>query len=216
MHLWGLGSRSTVDDFHNEAIRLIIPLLDPSRSAAATDVLLATAVLLRMSEQFSEPAEDAQCHMNGAFSLFTSSMSKWSPNRVDTQGVSFWVFVRQSLRVCFLFEQECRFDLSMIDDSDMLSSARDDVWTNRMSYLLAKLCHVCWSTPKPEQDRQKQFTALEAEVESWRNGLPSSFEPWYSRHGRSNSFPTIRYFTRWHGNSPLSERKKFPITNILG
>ncbi|CAH0033266.1 unnamed protein product [Clonostachys rhizophaga] len=198
MYLWDLKSRASADDYHNQAIQLLIPLLGPKIPTAATDVLLAITVVLRMSEQFSEPGEDAQCHMNGAFSLFTSSRSKWGPDRVDIQGTSFWVFVRQSLRISFLSEQECRFDLNLVDDSNMLAPARDDIWTNRMTYILAKACRICWSPTMKPEELDRNLDTLETEVNEWRGALPQTFEPWYFNHAPSEPFPTMRYFSRWH------------------
>ncbi|KAJ9614439.1 hypothetical protein H2200_002575 [Cladophialophora chaetospira] len=195
LHLRGRNSRTRADYYHGKAIGLLIPLLD---SKAPMEILLATTVLLRMSEQFSEPEEDAQCHMNGAFSLFASSESQWPPDRVDVQGVAFWIFVRQSLRICFLFEQECRFDLSIVDSSKMLSPARDEVWTNRMTYLLAKVCSVCWTSLPSNASLEQQLDALETEINSWRQALPETFKPWYYHHSQSEPFPTIRYLSRWH------------------
>ncbi|KAL2871154.1 uncharacterized protein BJX67DRAFT_377756 [Aspergillus lucknowensis] len=200
LYLWGRTDRVKPDYYHNQAISLLIPLLDAkSQPQASTEDLLATIVILRMSEQFSEPAEDAQCHLNGAFSLLTSSRSKWRPDRVDVKGIAFWTFVRQTLRMCFLFEQECRFDLGIVDCSNMLSPARDEVWTNRMTYLLAKACNLCWGPDCTSVLRGRYLDVLEEDINSWREALPDTFKPWYYHQAHTEPFPTIRYLSRWHG-----------------
>ncbi|KAL2848602.1 hypothetical protein BJX68DRAFT_267468 [Aspergillus pseudodeflectus] len=198
-YLWGRADRAKADYYHNEAIGLLIPLLDAkTQPQASTEDLLATIVILRMSEQFSEPGEDAQCHLYGAFSLLTSSRAKWPPDRVDLKGTAFWTFVRQSLRICFLFEQGCPFDLGIVDCSNLFAPAKDEVWTNRMTYLLARTCNLCWSSGYDADSRVAQLEALEVDINSWREALPDAFKAWYYRQTRSETFPTIRYLSRWH------------------
>ncbi|KAL4896718.1 hypothetical protein BDV59DRAFT_199069 [Aspergillus ambiguus] len=199
LYLWGRSDRDPADYYHNQAISLLIPLLDPKTRSVSTENLLATIVILRMSEQFSEPDEDAQCHLHGAFSLLTSSKAKWPPDRVDVTGIAFWTFVRQTLRICFLFEQECRFDLGIIDSSNLLSPARDEVWTNRMTYLLAKVCNACWSPLPAAEGCTQCLDDLEADINAWRESLPEAFKPWFYHQSRSEPFPTIRYLSKWHG-----------------
>ncbi|KAL4876039.1 hypothetical protein BJY04DRAFT_223525 [Aspergillus karnatakaensis] len=203
LFLWGRTTRVQADYYHNQAITLLIPLLDPKSQSQtqlqvpnSTADLLATIVILRMSEQFSEPAEDAQCHLFGAFSLLTSTRAKWSPGRIDLRGIAFWTFVRQTLRICFLFEQECRFDLDIIDCNNMLSPATDEVWTNRMTYFLAKACNICWD-PETES-RDSDLEALEDDIKAWHDALPQSFRPWYYHQEQARPFPTVRYLSRWH------------------
>lgn len=198
--------------YYNEAISLMIPLLDPKSQAVSTDILTSTTVLLRMSEQFSEPDEDAQCHMNGAFSVFKNAAPTWSPNRVDVQGVSFWIFVRQTLRICFLFEQDCRFDLGIVDSSNILDPAGDEVWANRMTFHLANVCNACWSS-HPEDSRSEQhLKKLENDITAWRQALPETFRPWFYQQKSDEPFPTIRYLSRWHGTYDTIQ---FESTNIL-
>jgi hypothetical protein len=100
--------------------------------------------------------------------------------------------------MCFLFEQQCRFDLSIVDDSNMFTAARDDVWTNRITFFLAKVCGVCWGQEVDRLQLGEQLDRVETDVNSWRASIPDSFEPWYNHHSAGEPFPTIRYFSRWH------------------
>lgn len=199
MYLWGLETSERADKFLDDAISQLIPLLSPGAPSTATDAVLATTVLLRMLEQFTEPTEDTKCHMNGASSLFSACELKWTPDRLDIQGVSFWTFVRENLRICFLFEQDCCFDLSIVDKRDALSAAKDPVWTNRITYLLAEICHVCWSQTTSQEPLHHYLDRLEEDINAWRRSLPPSFQPWYYHQSSSEPFPTVMYFSRWHG-----------------
>ena len=88
--LTGQLDRDVYERFHDHAIATLIPLLSPNSDPRADEVLLATAVVLRMSEQFSELSEDGLHHLHGANSLFAMAKDQWSPASVDLRGVAFW------------------------------------------------------------------------------------------------------------------------------
>lgn len=201
LYLQGHGDHASADHYHNRAIGILIPLLDPGSIISAADKdLLAAIAILRMSEQFLEPDEDAQTHIYGAFSLLTSSTIKWLPERVDLLGIAFWVFVRQTLRICFLHEQPCPFNLDIISSDNMSSPASDEVWTNRMTLLLAKVCNACWFLSLEDTNfQQQELDTLEADIDCWHRSLPETFKPWYYRLVPSAAFPRVNYLTTWHG-----------------
>lgn len=214
-----MGDVNAAEYFQSESVSRLIPLLDRACQTGSKSILLPTTVLLRCLEQFSEPGNDIQCHMSGAFSLFTKSRTTWSPSQIDTEGTSFWIAVRQNLRICFLFEQKCCFDLGIIDASGMYDNARDDVWTNRMTYLLAKVCSICWSSDSSRNSIESNLLTLDEELDIWREHLPASFKPWYHKRCPSDAFDEVRYIGRWHSEislgSPL-ERADEPRQQLHG
>lgn len=203
--LRGHGDDASARHYLNKAINHLIPLLNPgSMSVATQGDLLAAIAILRMSEQFLEPHEDAQTHIHGAFSLLTSSTIKWLPDRVDMSGAAFWVFVRQSLRICFLSEQPCQFDLDIIGSDNLFAPAADEVWTNRMTFLLARTCNACWSMSlHGPQFRKDELDSLEADINCWFRSLPETFKPWFYQDIPSQPFPKIHCLTSWHGKTPV-------------
>lgn len=213
--LQGRGDHTSADHYHNKAIGFLIPLLNPGSITSAADKdLLAAIAILRMSEQFLEPSEDAQTHIYGAFSLLTSSTIKWLPDRVDLPGIAFWVFVRQTLRICFLHEQPCPFNLDIVSTDNMFSPASDAVWTNRMTLLLAKVCNTCWFLSLDHTQFQRQeLDVLEADIDRWNRSLPETFKPWYYRLVPSAAFPRINYLTTWHGKCILFLINDFASTS---
>ena len=96
-----------------------------------------------MSEQFFELGDDAQHHLNGAFSLFDNPNHKWSPVLTDLRGAAFWIYLRESIPICFLYEQGRRFDIGLIGE-EVFGFGLDEAWANRMTYLLARVCILCW------------------------------------------------------------------------
>ncbi len=199
------------ESYQSQAIRHLIPSLDPSKSSTA-EILLPTTVILRMAEQFLELADDPQCHMQGAYSVFSAANSSYSPSRIDVQGVSFWIGVRECLRICFLYERECQFDIEIVDTSDLLGQASDEVWTNRMTYHLARLCNICWGAAnKPRFEHELETIA--ADIDRWRQHLPDGFKPWYYQDNVSDIFPIIKYYSTWHGECKFL--KKQTCTNLI-
>ena len=194
MSLMEKVDKASEETYQSQAIGLLIPLLDSREQPWTDEVLLATAVILRMSEQFSEVAEDAQHHLNGAFSLFGTSGQKWSPFNTGLRGIAFWIYLRESIRVCFLFEQACRFDMSLIEDY-AFEQAPDEVWSNRMTYLLARTCNACWGSAVV--DGEGEMARLNSAIDAWKRGLPSTFLPWSTCAG-DGPFPTIRVLSTWH------------------
>ena len=184
----------------DKAIGMLIPALSSHASPYNDESLLATTVILRMSEQFSEIGDDGQHHLKGAFSLFSHADHKWSPSQLDVKGVAFWIYLRESIRICFLHEQNCNFDMSLVEDKPIEPTAAEEVWTNRMTYLLAKLCNACWSNVVDESE----MTKIDRSVEEWRESLPETFEPWCYRKNQDEAFPIIKFVSTWHGMYRLS------------
>lgn len=212
-HVMTLQGQLTPEDkaeYHNKAFGLLIPLLTsrpvPSQDAA----LLATSVILRMSEQFAELAEDAQHHLNGAFSLFGNAHTKWSPFHLDLGGTAFWIYLRESLRLCFLNEQTCQFNLDLIEcDLDNLNNL-DEAWANRMTYLLARTCNICWGKSGSRSILQARIDQLQDLVENWQDSLPETYRPWYDDQKPTDVFSTIHYLSTWHGNGWVTLHFEMP------
>ncbi|EXA46426.1 hypothetical protein FOVG_07141 [Fusarium oxysporum f. sp. pisi HDV247] len=200
--LHGMLDECVYGQYTNEAISMLIPLLSSDCVRAGSGALLSTAVILRMSEQFSELAEDAKYHLCGACSLFTAVQEKWSPSYTCLRGAAFWTYVRESIRVCFLKEEGCQFDLNKVDgDLPKSSSGYDEeVWANHMSYLLARLCNACWGKSDAAESTVSALGKIRGDIDKWRAGLPHSYQPWYSHHEQHQTFRVIKFLSPWHGN----------------
>lgn len=193
-------SVSVKERYHNHAINLLIASLSSDPNPEDRDVLLATVVILRMSEQFSEIYEDACCHLAGAASLFSlkARISRWSSHQTDLAGTAFWIYIRESLRLSFLNEEACQFDLRLIQEEKYFDSAPEEVWTNRMTFILAKVCNACFGE-LDSTDQRKQFQELDTQLNSWVNCVPKSFRPWWFKKDGFGPFPGIAFLSTWHG-----------------
>lgn len=197
LHLNEGLDKSIHQDFQNRAIAILIPLLSHCVKGA-DEALLATTVILRMNEQFSELAEDAQYHLRGACSLFTTVQEKWSPAMADARGVAFWIYIRESIRASFLNEIGCQFNLDHVD-ADFLTAPDDEgAWVNQVTYLLAKLCDACWGGFDPDT-KENIRGQVSLALDKWRDNVPDSFQPWYFNRTDYQAFPGIKYLSPWHG-----------------
>lgn len=206
MSLMGKLEKSVEELYQNKAIGLLIPMLSSQSEPWKDEILLATTVILRMSEQFSEVGDDARHHLNGAFSLFGTSDHRWSPFQTDVRGVAFWIYLRESIRVCFLHEQGCQFNMGLIED-EMLIHAPDEVWANRMTYLLAQTCNACWGNT--QTNRRDELARVQLLIEEWKGSLPETFKEWGYFQG-SEPFPKINHLSTWHGKTTC------PLLTLIG
>jgi hypothetical protein len=190
----GKARESVEEVYQKKAIGVSIPLLSSRSEPWRDEILLATTIILRMSEQFSELGNDIQHHLNVAFSLYGTSHHRWSPFQTDVRGVAFWVYLRESIHICFLYEQGCPFDMGLIED-EAPNEGPDEVWTNRMTYFLARVCNACGGNFPG--DTAVQMATLRELVDRRKSNLPETFEPWAS-YQENKSSTTILVVSTWH------------------
>lgn len=203
MCLLGTVDRDVEQHYNDRLLSLLIPLLSSDEATSSNEALLGTTVILRMSEQFFEINNDAQRHLNGAVSLFMDG-TDWSPVELNLATSCFWTYLRESIRIAFLRETPCPFDLShlsLCNDDMTLPAQSEEVWTNRMTFLLIRVANACWGG-------MHAFSAAETKhlrdlLDNWRMSLPDSFSPWCIREDECEPFPLVRHFASWHGRYPL-------------
>ena len=213
MYLLGLIDQSAEERHVGKVLEILIPLLSSIKATSTNEVVLATTVILRMAEQFSELAQDAQSHLNGAASLFMDG-TDWPLTEHNLAVAAFWTHLRESIRICFLRQQPPQIDLDQlkIREDYSIVDVPEEEWTNRSTYLLLKVCKVCWgSTTK---DSQLEADRLRISLDLWKQHLPPSFWPWSVREISDQAFPVMRYFESWHGESCHLRRRR-NLTSIF-
>lgn len=218
MSLTNQMDKSVEEHYMGKVLEILIPLLSSEQATCSNHALMATCVILRMSEQFLEISNDSQHHLNGAASLFMDG-AIWTGIETDLAVAAFWTHLRESIRICFLNEQPCSLDLSNVDlwfeEGNTPASARlsDELWTNRATYLLLRVCNLCWqraqAVESPRIPKRVEANELRALLRRWRDSLPPSFTPWCARKSDQEPFPVVHYFESWHGKQGL-ERSRHP------
>ncbi|OQV09484.1 hypothetical protein CLAIMM_13602 [Cladophialophora immunda] len=187
------------EQYHSKVIHILIDSLSLSPNPAYDSNLLATVVILRMSEQFCEIDKDVRHHLAGASSLFTlrGTMHRWSVHDTDLAGTSFWIYLRESLRLCFLNEEICQFDLDLIEKESAFLATSEEAWTNRITYILALVCNFAFGKQTTAQT-VPDAAELRKSIDLWASKVPASFRPWSFREGKTAPFPTIHFLSTWH------------------
>lgn len=135
MFLTGKIGRDAEEFYTEKVLDLLIPLLSSEKATSSNQALLATTVILRMSEQFLEPGNDCQRHLKGAASLFMDG-TDWSGIEVNLATACFWTHLRESIRKPYWTGDDSQDSygsslLKVVTDHGLLNgvSALDDLTT---------------------------------------------------------------------------------------
>jgi hypothetical protein len=79
----------------------------------------------------------------------------------------------------------------------------DDMWANAISYVLAKTINFCFenSESQPTEGRVSTWKLLAADVASWEEYRPATFDPFSEAPKAGNVFPSIWLVRPWHGTA---------------
>jgi hypothetical protein len=168
--------------------------------------------------RYAASGADLQHHLLGSCSLIgVESICEESD---ELRKAAFWVLLRQDilwvsssaspyhwaalmLTTEFVSQAEKHRRPTIIDVTscfvtslDLDSPASDEIWANRMYYLLAKVINFVFrgQCATSDEQRQQEGRELEAAVERWKGNLPPGFQPfWYAEadEGELNPFPSI-------------------------
>ena len=151
-----------------------------------------------MYEIMKGMGEDNQYHLWGASSLV--SIQKINVNTRNLRHTAFWAFLRQDVTIALATNQPTKLDLESCGVELEFTEVDDDIWTNRMTFLLAKTVTFCFG---PAEKAMERWSTLKGEVDLWKERAPASFKPFYTQpkglHGEP--FPAIWLLFPWHSIS---------------
>lgn len=176
-------------------VTLLIPLLDDLPAAVQDDAILATIVILRMSEQHDEYDADRQFHLvPGAFSHY-GPIRRSSTMQGGLQEATFYSYVKSDIRVAILGRRGTKLAV----DSWPLDNAEpqnDADWANRVTWLLVQAINLCYGGQDIPGLLPRYL--LERYVDEWKQDLPDTFDPYYFHEQDTEPFPVIRLLAPWH------------------
>jgi hypothetical protein len=177
----------------------MIPMLR-DEAGVLDDSLLAATVLLRMYEIMKGMGEDHQYHLWGASSLV--SIQKINVNTRNLRHTAFWAFLRQDVTIALATNQPTKLDLEGCGVELEFTEVDDDIWTNRMTFLLAKTVNFCFG---PVEKTMERWSLLKGEIDLWKERAPASFKPFYAQPQGllGEPFPAIWLLFPWHSTSLL-------------
>ncbi|KAF2201752.1 hypothetical protein GQ43DRAFT_22486 [Delitschia confertaspora ATCC 74209] len=189
---------------------LLRSLADPNRD---TVICATTAVILNVYEIMSEKALQRMNHIAGARALIKEC--GWSARSTGIGAACFWLNVGMELLSCLHFNWQVAWDPDEwgvdLDFARETESGREDKWTYRIVYIVAKVANFRASIPlKPDsspqtehirlQNRYAEWKQLKSWADTWNENIPRTMHPMgflYPDQTRTGSaFPEVWYINR--------------------
>ncbi|KAK5117360.1 hypothetical protein LTR62_005977 [Meristemomyces frigidus] len=184
---------------------LLQNLQNPNRD---TVICATTAVILNVYEIMSERALQRMNHIAGARALIKEC--GWNARAQGIGSACFWLNVGLEVLSCLHFNWQVAWDPDDwqvdMDFTREIMNGREEVWTHRMLYILAKICNFRATIPRhPEQNlqddqirtqqRYEEWSRLKGWADAWNDGIPRTMQPMaflYSHQTSSKSlFPEV-------------------------
>ncbi|KAF7192747.1 Adhesion and hyphal regulator 1 [Pseudocercospora fuligena] len=174
--------------YYDTATRYLLKnLQNPNRD---TVVCATTAVILNVYEIMSERALQRMNHIAGARALIKEC--GWNARAQGIGAACFWLNVGLEVLSCLHFNWQVAWDPDEwgvdMDFSRELHNGREEVWTHRMLYIVAKVCNFRATMPRTQepdardqqvkmQQRHEQWSRLKAMCNAWNDGIPRTMHP---------------------------------------
>lgn len=184
---------------------LLKNLQNPNRD---TVICATTAVILNVYEVMSEKALQRMNHIAGARALIKEC--GWNAKATGVGAACFWLNVGLEVLSCLHFNWQVAWDPDDwqidMDLSHETHNGREETWTHRMLYIVAKVCNfrstmprTMESNPRDEQiraqHRYEQWTRLKGMADAWNSGIPKTMQPMAFVHpyhsGGKSCFPEV-------------------------
>jgi hypothetical protein len=77
----------------------------------------------------------------------------------------------------------------------------DDMWSNAISHLLARVINFCFQNDERDslEGRVSTWRSLAIEVAAWKANRPATFDPFSTAPKSGNPFPSLWLINPWHG-----------------
>jgi hypothetical protein len=174
--------------YYDTATRYLLKnLQNPNRD---TVICATTAVILNVYEIMSERALQRMNHIAGARALIKEC--GWNARSVGIGAACFWLNVGLEVLSCLHFNWQVAWDPDEwgvdMDFTRELQNGREEVWTHRMLYIIAKICNFRATIPRFQeanprdeqvrtQQRYDEWTRLKGMTDAWNDGIPRTMHP---------------------------------------
>ncbi|KAK4617755.1 Transcription factor [Fulvia fulva] len=169
--------------YYDTATRYLLKnLQNPNRD---TVICATTAVILNVYEIMSERALQRMNHIAGARALIKEC--GWNARAQGIGSACFWLNVGLEVLSCLHFNWQVAWDPDDwqvdLDFHRELMNGREEVWTHRMLYIIAKICNFRATMPRETlptqrdeqiraQHRHEEWTRLKSMCAAWEAGIP--------------------------------------------
>ena len=174
--------------YYDTATRYLLKnLQNPNRD---TVICATTAVILNVYEIMSERALQRMNHIAGARALIKEC--GWNARSQGIGSACFWLNVGLEVLSCLHFNWQAAWDPDDwgvdMDFARELQNGKEEVWTHRMLYIIAKICNFRATIPRFQeqnlrdeqvrsQQRYEEWTRLKNMTDAWNEGIPRTMHP---------------------------------------
>ncbi|THX85494.1 hypothetical protein D6C97_04500 [Aureobasidium pullulans] len=192
--------------YYDTATRYLLKnLQNPNRD---TIVCATTAVILNVYEIMSERALQRMNHIAGARALIKEC--GWNARSSGIGAACFWLNVGLEVLSCLHFNWQVAWDPDDwgidMDFNREIHNGREEIWTHRMLYIVAKVANFRATIPRHQeqdqrdeemrrQNRYGEWQKLKSWTDAWNDNIPRTMHPMaylYPQHTSSKScFPEV-------------------------
>lgn len=174
--------------YYDTATRYLLKnLQNPMRD---TVVCATTAVILNVYEIMSEKALQRMNHIAGARALIKEC--GWNARAQGIGSACFWLNVGLEVLSCLHFNWQVAWDPEDwgvdMDFSREIANGREEIWTHRMLFVVAKICNFRATMPREQlpnqrdeqirmQQRHEKWSQLKQMCDAWDRGIPRTMQP---------------------------------------
>ncbi|KAF1839346.1 hypothetical protein BDW02DRAFT_148521 [Decorospora gaudefroyi] len=177
-------SEEKAHHYYDVATRdLLHSLQDPDRD---TILCATTAVILNVYEIMGERALQRMNHIAGARALIKEC--RWNARSIGIGAACFWLNVGMEILSCLHFNWQVAWDPDdwgiEMDFTPETESGKEEVWTHRILYVVARICNFRASIPRNQevarqtlQDRHNEWLRLKDMTDRWNENIPRTMHP---------------------------------------
>ncbi|KAI0587545.1 C6 zinc finger domain containing protein [Pyrenophora tritici-repentis] len=162
---------------------LLHSLQDPDRD---TILCATTAVILNVYEIMGERALQRMNHIAGARALIKEC--RWNARSTGIGAACFWLNVGMEILSCLHFNWQVAWDPDEwgieMDFTPETESGKEEVWTHRILYVVARICNFRASIPRNQdiarqtlQERHNEWLRLKDMADRWNDNIPRTMHP---------------------------------------
>ncbi|KAH7395097.1 C6 zinc finger domain-containing protein [Phaeosphaeria sp. MPI-PUGE-AT-0046c] len=162
---------------------LLLSLQDPDRD---TILCATTAVILNVYEIMGERALQRMNHIAGARALIKEC--RWNATSSGIGAACFWLNVGMEILSCLHFNWQVAWDPDdwgiQMDFTPETESGKEEVWTHRILYIVARTCNFRASIPRNADvarqtlhDRHAEWSRLKDMTDRWNENIPRTMHP---------------------------------------
>jgi len=174
--------------YYDTATRhLLKNLQNPNRD---TVICATTAVILNVYEIMSERALQRMNHIAGARALIKEC--GWDARATGIGASCFWLNVGLEVLSCLHFNWQVAWDPDSwgvdMDFTREIHNGREEIWTYRMLYVVAKVCNFRATVPRFQEadprdeemrrsNRFNEWQKLKHWADTWNDNIPRTMHP---------------------------------------